>query len=131
MKPITVSLHAASEPFLAIVLIVMPWILGYDDSDSATIVSIAAGIVVLLVGGTTRWRLSVAKIIPLHTHKLLDIGLGVLLIVLPFILGYTDETGATVFHIVMGLLFIGSGTMTDWDHAGDFAVGEHRTTGVR
>jgi hypothetical protein len=131
MKPISVPLHAAAEPFLAIVLIVMPWILGYDDSDSATIVSIAAGIITLLVGGTTRWRLSVAKIIPLHTHKMLDIGLGVLLIVLPFILGYTDETGATVFHIVMGLLFIGSGTMTAWDHAGDFADGPNRTAGVR
>jgi uncharacterized membrane protein YhaH (DUF805 family) len=117
MRPIPIRLHAASEPFLALVLIVMPWILGYDDSDAATIVSIAAGVVVLLVGMTTRWRLSLVKLIPLRAHAALDMGLGVLLIVLPFILGYTEETGAMVFHIVMGLLFIGSGAMTDWDDA--------------
>ncbi|MSW49743.1 MAG: hypothetical protein F2817_02475 [Actinobacteria bacterium] len=127
---IPVRLHAASEPFLAIVLIVMPWILGYDDSDSATIVSVAAGVVVLLVGMSTRWRLSLVKLIPQRVHGLLDMGLGVLLVLLPFILGYTEETGATVFHIVMGLGFAASGALTDWDrddlmHPGGDA--RHRT----
>jgi peptidoglycan/LPS O-acetylase OafA/YrhL len=114
---IPVRTHAAAEPFLALVLIVMPWILGFDDSDTATTVSVAAGIVVLVVGMTTRWRLSLVKLIPQRVHGLLDMGLGVLLILMPFIGGYTEETGGMVFHIVMGLGFIVAGLKTDWDRS--------------
>lgn len=128
-KPISVRLHETAEPFFAIVLIAMPWILGFDDSSDAKTVSIAAGILVLVIGMLTRWRLSVAKIIPQRTHGMLDIGLGVLLILLPFILGYTDETGGMVFHIVMGLGLITSGALTNWDHdvAHNGAAGSRRT----
>lgn len=106
---------ATSEPFLAVVLIAFPWVLGYDDSDAATTVSVAAGVVVLLVGMSTRWRQSLVKLIPQRTHGMLDIGLGVLLVLLPFVLGYTEETGATVFHVVMGLGFVAAGALTNWD----------------
>ncbi|WP_210494475.1 SPW repeat protein [Patulibacter sp. SYSU D01012] len=114
MRPIPVSLHATAEPFIAIVLIAFPWILGYDDNDAATIVSVAAGVVTLLVGGSTKWRQSLVKLIPLRTHAMLDVGVGVVLVVAPFVFGYTEETGAMAFHIVIGLGEIMVGVMTNW-----------------
>lgn len=57
------------------------------------------------------------RLIPRRVHGILDVGLGILLVVLPFLTGYSEESGGTAFHIVMGLAFIGSGMMTRWDEA--------------
>jgi hypothetical protein len=111
---IPVRVHAMVEPLIAILLIAGPWIFGFSDADDATIVSIAAGVVVLVVGQTTRWRLSLLKIIPLRTHAYMDMMLGVVLIVLPFLLGYSDQTGALILHLVLGVGEIGAALMTDW-----------------
>src|SRR3954465_12836922 len=63
--PIPLKAHAALEPIVAIVLIAAPWIFGFDDVDSATAVSIAVGVLLLISGMTTRWRLSLMKLSPL------------------------------------------------------------------
>src|SRR4051794_23864 len=55
---IPLDVHAAIEPFMALLLIASPWIFGFSDASDAKTVVIVVGIVMLLAGSMTRWRLS-------------------------------------------------------------------------
>jgi hypothetical protein len=113
--PLPLRAHQAIEPFAALLLIAAPWIFGFSDNDTATTISVIAGVVVLLTGMSTRWRMSVVKLIPLRTHFMLDVGLGIALIAIPFVAGFSDHGGATRFFVIAGLLELGTALITRWD----------------
>jgi len=109
------SAHQAIEPIAALLLIAAPWIFGFSDNDTATTLSVIIGVVVLLTGMSTRWRMSLVKLIPLRTHFMMDVGVGLALIVVPFIAGFSDHGGATRFFVIAGVLELGTALMTRWD----------------
>lgn len=100
---IPLSMHAAFEPILAALLIGAPFLFGFSDESAPTAVFIIAGVLVLVVSMSTKWRLSLVKIIPIEVHALLDLGLGAALIASPFLFGYSDVGSATALSIVIGL----------------------------
>src|SRR3954453_9193300 len=112
--PIPLRMHAALEPMVAIVLIAAPWIVGFNDVGSATAVSIAVGVLMLISGMSTRWRLSLVKLIPLRTHFRMDLVLGAVLIVAPFVFGDSDRGDATRFLVIMGVLRLAAALATRW-----------------
>src|SRR3954464_14248184 len=126
--PLPLSAHQAVEPIAALLLIAAPWIFGFSDNDTATTLSVIIGVVVLLTGMSTRWRWSLVKLIPLRTHFMMDVGIGILLIVLPWIFGFGDEGGAARFLVIAGVLELGTALMTRWDAREEFAEG--RRTGA-
>src|SRR3954466_12949588 len=113
--PIPLRAHAALEPVVAILLIAAPWIFGFDDVSSAAAVSIAVGAIMLISGMSTRWRLSLVKLIPLRTHFRMDLVLGAVLIVAPFVFGDSDRGDATRFLVIMGILELVTALGTRWD----------------
>src|SRR3954449_4473157 len=113
--PLPLKAHAALEPIVAIVLIAAPWIFGFDDVGSATATSSAVGVIMLISGMSTRWRFSLVKMIPLRTHFRMDLVLGAVLIVAPFVFGDSDRGDATRFLVIMGILELGTALMTRWD----------------
>src|SRR5215210_7656240 len=113
--PLPLRMHAMIEPVAAILLIAAPWIFGFSDVDSATTLSVIIGVAVLLTGMSTRWRWSLVKLIPLRTHFMMDVGIGVLLVAAPWIFGFSDEGGAARFFVIAGVLELGTAFMTRWD----------------
>ena len=113
--PLPLSAHQAIEPIAALLLIAAPWIFGFSDNDTATTLSVIIGVVVLVTGMSTRWRMSIVKLIPLRTHFMMDVGVGLALIVVPFIAGFSDHGGATRFFVIAGVLELGTALMTRWD----------------
>jgi len=113
--PLPLRAHAALEPLVAIVLIAAPWIFGFNDVGSATAVSIAVGAIMLVSGMTTRWRMSLVKLIPLRMHFMTDLVLGVVLIVAPFVFGDSDRGDATRFLVIVGVLELATALSTRWD----------------
>lgn len=113
--PIPLNLHAALEPLIAVVIIAAPWIFGFSDTDSATVICVLVGIVMLLVGSMTDWRLSLVRLIPLRMHLTGDLMLGAVLILSPLIFGFADEGGPTRFMVIAGLLELVTALMTRWD----------------
>src|SRR3954451_22002769 len=113
--PLPLKAHAAIEPIVAIVLIAAPWIFGFNDVGSSTAVSIVVGALMLISGMSTRWRLSLVKLIPLRTHFRMDLVLGVVLIVAPFVFGDSDRGDATRFLVIAGLLELLTAIGTRWD----------------
>jgi hypothetical protein len=115
--PIPLNVHAALEPVIALVIIAAPWIFGFSDVDSAKAVCIAVGVVMLIAGSMTDWRLSLVRLIPLRMHLMTDLLLGAVLILSPFVFGFSDEGGATRFTIIAGVLELMTALATRWDPA--------------
>jgi len=112
--PIPITVHAAIEPFLVALLIAAPFLFGFSDESAPTALSLIAGVAILVVAVSTRWKLSLVKVIPLEVHALLDLGLGALLIASPFIFGFSDVSGPTAFFIVFGVVEILATIGTAW-----------------
>jgi hypothetical protein len=113
--PIPLNMHAALEPLIALVIIAAPWIFGFSDVDSAVAVCIAVGAVMLIAGALTNWRLSLVRLIPLRMHLITDLLLGVVLVLSPFIFGFSEQGGATRFLIIAGALELLTALATRWD----------------
>jgi hypothetical protein len=115
--PISPNTHAMIEPFAAIVIIAAPWLFGFSEVDSATTLCVVVGIAMLIAGAMTRWRLSLMKLIPLRVHFMMDVGIAALLILSPFVFGFSDEGGATRFVIIAGVAELLTAASTRWNPA--------------
>lgn len=109
--PIPRFVHGVIEYLAGVLFIVAPFLLSFD-SDSATAVSIVAGVVVLVVAASTEGPTSMVNSIPLAAHILLDYALAAVLVAAPFLFGFSDESAPTAFFIVLGIahLLISIGT---------------------
>jgi hypothetical protein len=115
--PIPLNVHAALEPLMAVVIIAAPWIFGFSEVDSATAICVIVGVVMLLAGSMTDWRLSLVRLIPLRMHFATDLVLAAVLILAPFVFGFSDKGGATRFTIIVGVLELMTALSTRWDPA--------------
>lgn len=113
--PIPLNLHARLEPLIAIVIIAAPWIFGFSETGSATVICVLVGVVMLLVGSLTDWRLSLIRLISLRTHMIGDLTLAMVLLLSPLIFGFADEGGPTRFMVIAGALEALTALMTRWD----------------
>ena len=93
--------HGVLDYPLAAILIVLPLVLSFDDAAAKWIAfGLGIGAAVLAVG--TDWQTGIVRIIPPLPHGYADIAVTVALIVLPFIVGFSDHTTALVFYLVVG-----------------------------
>jgi hypothetical protein len=115
--PIPLNTHAMLEPLMAVLIIVAPWLFGFSDTNDAKAICIIVGAVMLIAGSMTQWRYSLAKVIPLRMHFMTDLLLAAVLILTPFIFGFSDEGGATRFMIIVGALEAMTALSTNWDPA--------------
>src|SRR3954465_11751190 len=123
--PLSLCSHAMIEPIGGVLFIAAPWIFGFSDSSDATTVSIVLGVLVLLTGLTTRWRMGVVKLLSLGAHRTMDLLVALIAIVAPFVLGFSDNGAATRFLIIMGVLEAGTALLTRWDPRDEFATEAH------
>ncbi|MBA2311517.1 MAG: hypothetical protein H0V97_01810 [Actinobacteria bacterium] len=100
--PIPASVHGIIEYAAGALFIASPLLFNFDSS-TATGVSVAVGIVILLVAGTTAGPTSLVNGLAISVHVVLDYVLAIALIAAPFVLGFSGETPPTVFFIVFGV----------------------------
>jgi SPW repeat-containing protein len=127
---IPLNVHAAVEPLAAIVLIASPWIFGFSDRSSAKIVMIVVGVIMLLSGMMTDWRQSPVRLIPLRVHFMTDLLLGIVLVISPFIRGFSSNGAATRFAVIFGALELLTALTTHWEPVDDYTA-THLRAGSR
>jgi hypothetical protein len=115
--PLPLRVHAAIEPLIGLVLILSPWIFGFSDANDAQGLCIVLGVIVIISGAMTDWRVSLVRVIPLKLHFMTDLLVAAVLIVAPFILGYSDNGAVTRFTIIAGVLEAIAALSTRWDPA--------------
>lgn len=100
--PIPLFAHGVIEYLAGILLIAAPFLLDFD-SGAATALSIVIGVVILAIAAATDGPTSLVNQIPRPAHVALDYVLAVVLIALPFLAGFSDESAPTVMFIVLGV----------------------------
>ncbi len=103
--PIPRFVHGFIEYAAAALFFAAPFVFSFD-AGAAIAVSLIAGIVVLFLAASTEGPTSLINYVPLAAHVVLDYVLAVLLIAIPFIAGFSDETAPTVFFIAVGALHL-------------------------
>jgi hypothetical protein len=99
------AVHGLLEYGIGALLIFSSSLLSYDD-DTAKAVSILLGAAVLAIAALSDMSTALLRRIPLSAHILLDYIFGVLLVASPFLFGFSDDTDATAFFVVIGLGYL-------------------------
>jgi hypothetical protein len=113
--PIPLNVHATLEPLMALIVIAAPWLFGFSETDSATVICVLVGLTMLVVGSLTDWRLSLARVVPLRMHMIGDLTLAMVLLLSPLVFGFADQGGPTRFMVIAGVLEAMTALMTRWD----------------
>ena len=103
--PIPFFVHGVIEYVAGALLIAAPFLLSFE-SGAATALSIVVGVVVIAVAAATDGPTSLINQIPTAAHVALDYVLAAILIALPFLAGFSDETAPTAFFIVLGVVHL-------------------------
>jgi hypothetical protein len=103
--PVPAFVHGVIEYLAGALLIAAPFLFSFE-SDAATAVSIAVGVLVLIVAASTAMTTGLIKSIPVAAHVILDYLLAILLIAAPFVFGFDDDGSATAFFIILGVVHL-------------------------
>lgn len=110
MKLIPTRIHGILDYGSALLFIISPWLFGFSGYSAPTWPLIAAGVLVLGQSLMTNYELGLSKRIPMPMHLNMDIGLGILLAVSPWLLEFADRVYWP--HVAFGALEIGAGLLT-------------------
>jgi hypothetical protein len=110
MHIITRKIHAVLDYLSAILLICAPWAFNFNDSVTATQLTVGAGVLIAVMSAMTDYEGGLIRLIPMSVHLNMDILLGVLLFASPWIFGFNKEVYLP--HVIMGLYSILTGILT-------------------
>ncbi|RZK60544.1 MAG: hypothetical protein EOO91_00975 [Pedobacter sp.] len=110
MRFISRKLHAVLDYFSAAFLVAAPWLLNFKQSDYASSIAIGAGVLVFLMSLFTNYEGGLVRKLSMWTHLALDITLGLLLAISPWMFGFYET--AYLPHLIIGLIAIGAGFTT-------------------
>jgi hypothetical protein len=90
-------------------------IFGFADGPAAAVwVPRGVGILILLQALCTDYELGLVKMIPLNVHLMADYGIGVLLIVSPWLFGFSDRpNNVWIPHLIVGVIVFLTTSMTN------------------
>jgi thiamine transporter ThiT len=103
--PIPVAVHGSVEYAAGILFIAAPLVFRFG-ADAALILSIATGIVLLIVAATTSGPTSLVNAMSLSVHVVLDYVLAIGFITAPFVFRFSDERNETVFFLTVGIVHL-------------------------
>jgi hypothetical protein len=107
--------HAIADYAVGVTLIAVALIVGGTGAAVAT--GVVVGAVVLVVSMLTRYPLGVAKVLPFTVHSAGDYLAAALLVLAPFVLGFTDtDGGLAAFYIVAGLAVLAVSLVTNYQY---------------
>ena len=110
--------HAIADYAVGITLIAVALIVGGTGAAVAT--GVVVGAVVLVVSMLTRYPLGVAKVLPFTVHSAGDYLAAALLVLAPFVLGFTDtDGGLAAFYIVAGLAVLAVSLVTNYQYGSE------------
>ncbi|HEX2253079.1 MAG TPA: SPW repeat protein [Thermoanaerobaculia bacterium] len=110
MRFIPTRVHGFLDYGMGLLLIAAPWLLGFTRGGAETWVPVILGAGVIVYSLMTDYELGVAPVISMPAHLWLDVLGGALLLVSPWLFGFSDHVW--VPHVVFGVLEMGAGLFT-------------------
>jgi hypothetical protein len=106
--------HGTLDYLLAAALIAVPLAVDFHD-DAATVLMLVLGGAATLLAIGTNWSTGIVRILPPVLHGVADMAATIVLIIAPFVLGFTDDTVATVLYVVIGAGGLGATLLTRFE----------------
>jgi predicted membrane metal-binding protein len=112
MKPfISTKFHAVLDYVGGIIIVASPWIFGFHDVNAAAMfLPILFGGLQLVMLVFTDHEGGLIRVIPMRIHLFLDMLVGFILMVSPFLYGFYPYVFLP--HVLLGLLSFGAGIFT-------------------
>lgn len=104
MRFIPTRVHGVIDYLTGALLIVAPWLLGFANGGAEQWVPVILGIVVIVYSLMTDYELGIAKLIRVPVHLMLDMGGGLLLLVSPWLFGFSEVVMWP--HVLIGAMEI-------------------------
>ncbi|RYG20444.1 MAG: hypothetical protein EOO07_04845 [Chitinophagaceae bacterium] len=111
MKIISRTFHALLDYLSAAVLVIAPWVLEFENQIAATVIAVAAGLVILAMSFITNYEGGKLNVISMGMHLNLDLFLGALLAASPWLLNFSAKVYLP--YLIMGILILLSGLLTE------------------
>jgi uncharacterized membrane protein len=103
--PVPAVAHGAVEYVVAALFIAAPFLFGFR-STAATAASLVIGLALLAFTAMSALPTGLVPSISLGVHVTVDLVLAVLLVALPFLLGFRSEAAPTALFITYGVLHL-------------------------
>ena len=117
--PVPAVVHGVFEYAVGALFIAAPFLLGFSSSAAPTAAAIVIGLLLLAFTATSALPTGLVRSVTLGVHVTVDLVLAVLLVALPFLLGFTDEGAPTALFIVIGVLHLLTTIATRFSPADD------------
>lgn len=107
MKPLNPYTHGYLDYAVGLLLVVSPWLFGFDDVSSvATVTMVVVGLIVLLLSIMTDYPLGIIKAVPFKVHGVIETIGALFLLVSPWLLNYNIVQSATILAVVVALAWL-------------------------
>lgn len=110
MRFIPTRVHGAMDYLMGLVLIAVPWVLGFAEGGAETWIPVGLGIGAIVYSMLTDYELGAVPMIGMKAHLGLDIAAGVLLLASPWLFGFSDRI--FIPHVVLGAVEVAAALMT-------------------
>ena len=108
--------HAIADYAVGALLVIVG--LAVSGSAGAKATGIVVGLTVLGVSMLTKYPLGVAKVLPFTVHSAGDYLAAALLVLAPFVLGFTDtDGGLSAFYVVAGIAVLAVSLVTNYQYS--------------
>ncbi|WNV75258.1 hypothetical protein [Geodermatophilus sp. DSM 44513] len=104
--PIPQALQGLLEYLVGVLFVAAPFLFGFTDEGLATAASIASGVVFLVIAATSESPTGLVKQLPPAVHVLFDVVLALLLIVTPFVLGFSGVAVPRNLFLISGVVWL-------------------------
>ena len=110
MRFIPTRVHGVLDYGTGILLIVVPWLLGFADGTAAQWVPVVLGVAAILYSLVTDYELGAFPVLSMPMHLALDAGSGIILAASPWLFGFADRVWLP--HLIIGLFEIAASLLT-------------------
>ncbi|MCE3225528.1 MAG: hypothetical protein K0S32_79 [Bacteroidetes bacterium] len=111
MNIVRSKFHGILDYFIGTILVISPWLFGFDNSDSAQNVPMIIGGSMLVYTVFTKYDMGIIKLLSFRFHLALDLVAGFSLVFSPMLFDFADEI--VLPHVVMGFFISGLALITD------------------
>jgi hypothetical protein len=111
MRFIPTNVHGIADYVIGLLLVAAPWLLGFYAGGAESLVPIVLGIGVIGYSIFTDYEAGAIRTIPMRTHLGLDVAIGLLLALSPWLFGFAPIIVWP--HVLVGILVIVAGATTE------------------
>lgn len=111
MKWISTRTHGLLDYGVGALLILAPWLFGFERGGAETWVPVILGAGVILYSLLTDYELGALPVIPMNVHLALDFLGGLFLALSPWLFGFSEYIAWP--HVTVGLIEMGTAMMTE------------------